>query len=151
MSTLPFRHRAIAFVRESMDVHTDVLPQTRIEDEAGNARLEGALFVDRRSSALNLASLWTYSVAAVVALVADRPLPVATHDAIVATASVLAIAATALLVAAFFARRRARRAVWIELRGDAPVEPAVIEAAAASDRPTWVIAEHGFTREALTA
>jgi hypothetical protein len=151
MSTLPFRHRALAFVRDRMDVHTDVLPQTKIEDEHGNARVEGAVFVDRRASALNLASLWTYSIAAVVALVADRPLPVATHDAVVVSASVLAIVATILLAAAFWARRRARRFLWIDLRGDAKVEPAVIEAIVASDRPTWVMAEHGFTPEALAA
>ena len=151
MSTLPFRHRALAFVRDRMDVHTDIVPQTKIEDEHGNARVEGAVFVDRRASALNLASLWTYSFAAVVALVADRPLPIATHDAVVVSASVLAIVATFLLAAAFWARRRARRFLWIDLRGDAEVDLAVIEAAAASDRPTWVIAEQGFTRDALAA
>ncbi len=151
MSTLPFRHRALAFVRERLDVHTDVVPQTKIEDEHGNARVEGALYVDRRASALNLASLWTYSVAAVVALVADRPLPVATHDAVVVSATALAIIATILLAAAMWARRRARRLLWIELRGAAKVEADAIEAAAASDRPTWMFAEHGFTHEALAA
>lgn len=151
MSTLPFRHRAVAFVRESLGVETEVLPQSRIEDEAGNARFDGAVFVDRRSSALNLAALWSFSIAAIVALLADRPLSTAQHDAVVLAASVLAIAGAMLLVAAFWSRRRARRPLVVELRAGVEVDVDAVEAAhaAANGHAAWIVAERGFTNDAL--
>ena len=151
MSTYPFRHRAIAFLRDSMDLHCVYMPQNRIEDERGNARFDGALVDNRLSSPLNLASLYAFTLAATLAMVNERPLGSGAHEALAASTIVCLVAGVVGLVASFVFRRRGTTHVHIELRGDDVVGIEGIERARshAGKRAAWIVAEHGFTGEAL--
>ena len=150
MSAIPFRHRAIAHLRDHLDAQTDMLPQTRIEDEGGNARFEASLIATRTSSTLNLVSLYTFTAAAVVAFIGQRPMDAAVRAACNYGALALTALAIGVFVAAMWARRRARVPLLIDIRADATVDVAALEAMrdANGDRATWVFAAHGFTTEA---
>jgi hypothetical protein len=151
MPVLSFRQRAIAHLRDRLHVHTTVMPESRIEDEHGNARFEGSLLRAHTSSTLNLASLYAVTAAAVVALVGERPMGEAAHAALRSGALALAIASVVLFAAAQWARHRNTIRLWIELRGQAVVEVGDVEAVrnASGDRSAWILAAQGFTKEAL--
>jgi hypothetical protein len=150
MSVLSFRHRAIAHLRDHLDAHTEMLPQARIEDERGNARFQASLIGARTSSTLNLASLYTFTAAAVAAFIGQRPMSAAAHTAASYGAITLAVLATGFLAAAMWTRRQAKIPLAIEIRGDAMVDVDALEKMreANGKRATWVFAEHGFTKEA---
>jgi hypothetical protein len=153
MSALSFRHRAIAYLRDQMEVHTYVLPQTPIEDERGNARFEASLIRARTSSTLNLASLYALTTAAIIALVGERPMSATAHDAYRYTAMALAVGAILLFAAALWSRRRAMSPLSVELRGGEIVDASAVEdvRGATDDRAVWILAAKGFTNEALAA
>lgn len=152
MSTLSFRHRAIAHLRDHLQVHTPMLPQSRIEDEHGNARFDAAI-VGARSSNIHLASMYALTTAAIVALVGERPMTAEAHTAYRYAALAIAVVAIALFLVAQWMRRRAIIPLWIELRGDAIVHADDVESVhrAGGHRSAWLLAQHGFTKEALAA
>jgi hypothetical protein len=151
MTTKPFRYRALAFLRDRMNVHTTAAPESRIENEQGWARFDGALVEASASSTLNLAALWTLTSAAVVALVRERPMSAASHDALATAAFVGLVVGIALLVGAYVVRRRNTTRMRIELRLGDRVDADVIEGLHAhrQGRLAWIVAETGFTPEAL--
>lgn len=153
MTTKPFRYRALAFLRDRMNVHTTAAPESRIENEQGWARFDGALVEASASSTLNLTALWILTSAAVVALVRERPMSAAGHEALATAASIGLVAGIALLVAAFVVRRRNTTPLRIELRVGHRVDADAIEGLHRdrAGRLAWIVAEKGFTPEALAA
>jgi hypothetical protein len=153
MANHPFRHRAIAHLRDRLDIQTTHLPESRIEDEHGNAGFDASLVRTRTARAISLGSLYALTTAAIVALVGERPMSAAAHAAFRYAAFAIAVGAIAAFVAGVFVRRRSTTALRIQLRGDSIVEAGDIEAVrnASGDRETWIVAAHGFTDDALAA
>jgi hypothetical protein len=122
------RARAIAWLRNEHQLRTDVLPNDRIEDARGVARVSG--FFGRSSSATRwvLAALWTMTLGAVLAMTSLPGMTPRTVRFVQYSGYVLQVAGVASLVAAGVSRRRNRVRALIELRLDraSPATPDTI-------------------------
>jgi len=153
VQTASFRYRAVEWLREDRKLNTTWLPQNRIEDEHGDGRVDGSLVDAPLAPTLLTLSLWSSSLAAVIAMASQRPMDPASRQTLLAVAAAGAILFVVLLVTALALRRRGTRRVVAHLRASGPVDATTIRRlhADSTGHECWCIASEGFDDDALTA
>jgi hypothetical protein len=151
----PFHGRAVTWLREKMDVETDVLPTNVLAtpEEPAHAYLDGHIVEGGRSDTAGFAALLLLMVAAILGMATARPgfLPPAST---ILQGIALAMLATAVALITIDKMRvnARRRALAVVVRASAAsrVDPAALERwTARSEATLWVVSESGFAPEAL--
>lgn len=152
-----FHFLAINFLRDTMDVQTDVLPTNKVADpnDPEHARISGQVFAETYRSKLGYIALMLLIVAGCVGMGSIRPGIGATVSLGLQIATVASVAVSvALLVVDAIRRRRAARPVDVVINASASESGAVDVAKIAkwhadAHGQLWVVSERGFSSDAL--
>lgn len=152
-----FHFLAINFLRDTMDVQTDVLPTNKVADpnDPEHARIHGDVLPQTYRSKLGYIALMLLIVAGTVGMASIRPGLGASLQLALQIATVAATGLSIVLLAAgSIRRRRAARPVDMVIHASAAESGAVDVARietwhAAAQGQLWVVSERGFSSDAL--
>jgi len=152
-----FHFLAINFLRDTMDVQTNVLPTNKVADpnDPEHARISGHVFAETYRSKLGYIALMLLIVAGCVGMGAIRPGLDATFRLALQVTTVASTGLSiVLLVADMIRRRRAARPVDMVIHASASESGAVPVAKieqwyADAQGQLWVVSERGFSSDAL--
>lgn len=155
LSRNPFHVRALNWLRERMDVETELLPTNVLasESDPDHAYVRGHVVQGGHTDTLAFIALLGLLVAACLGMTAARPgFSEALTSSLQISAGALAVAAIALVVVDAWSAHARRRPVEIVVRARTAdtVAPELIEKWRGDGRGMlWVVSENGFAPEAL--
>lgn len=152
MNTKDFRYRAIAWLRDQMNVETRCLPHDEIEEDDGTAMIDGEVVRASKANPYRGQALVFIAVSYGVGLASSNGMSAALRTMLGITSGFFAVAAVLLLVVSFFHARGRRHQVVVKMHSDGkPVDEGTIRAVRrkAKRGEAWVIAAAGFTTAAI--